>query len=65
MLDNLTLAGCDDDSLYTVDDDGNSKLELTLLNEKVLHWKLCATQPCATAVSKRAYRNESVRKKLD
>lgn len=34
VLDNLTLAGCDDDSLYTVDDDGNSKLELTLLNEK-------------------------------
>lgn len=34
VLDNLTLAGCDDDSLYVEDNDGNKKMELTLLNEK-------------------------------
>lgn len=34
VLNNVTLAGCDDSSLYVSDEDGNSKLELTLLNEK-------------------------------
>ncbi|HBP51918.1 MAG TPA: hypothetical protein DD626_01265 [Clostridiales bacterium] len=34
VLDNVTLAGCDDSSLYVKDKLGNSKLELALLNEK-------------------------------